>query len=37
LQAIYGAQASLDIRNGGENVIAILRVPAVPPVRDASL
>ena len=37
LQAIYGAQASLDIGNGGENVIAVLRVPAVPPARDPSL
>ena len=37
LQAIYGAQASLHIGNGGENVIAILRVPAAPPARNPSL
>ena len=35
LQAIYGSQASLDIRADGGNVVATLRVPAASPARAA--
>ena len=36
LQAIYGSEASLDIRREGEEVVAILELPAAAPKRNAA-